>query len=67
MLIVAVFVNIILVKNNMIQVPYYALLVLVIIPAINTVKIKNEMTPEIRRVHIFFIKIENFLRNKSKK
>ena len=67
MLIVAVFVNIILIKNNLIQVPYYALIVLVIIPAFNTFKIKNEMTPEIRRVHIFFIKIENFLRSMNKK
>jgi hypothetical protein len=62
---VTVFVNIILIKNDMIQIPYYALILLVIMPAVNTVKIKNEMTPEIRRVHIFFIKIENLLRNKS--
>ena len=67
MLIVAVFVDILLVENSMVRIPYYALLVLVIIPAINTVKIQNEMTPEIRRVHIIFVKIENFLRNLSKK
>jgi hypothetical protein len=67
MLSVTVFVNIILIRNDMIQILYYALLLVVIIPAINTFKIKNEMTPEIRRVHIFFIKIENFLRNMSRK
>ena len=64
---VSIFVNIVLLRNNMIQKPYYAILFLIIIPAINTLKIKNEMTPEIRRVHIFFIKIENFLKNKPKK
>jgi hypothetical protein len=62
-----IFVNTILIRYEMIQVPYYALILLMIIPAINTLKIKNEMTPEIRRVHIFFIKIENLLRKKSRK
>lgn len=63
---VVLFVNVVLIRNHMIQIPYYALLLLVIIPAINTVKIKNEMTPEIRRVHIFFINISNLLRSNEK-
>jgi di/tricarboxylate transporter len=66
-LFVIVIVNIILIRNNMIQVPFYALILLFILPAINTLKIKNEMTPEIRRVHIFFINIENLFRYKNRK
>ncbi len=65
-LFVTVWVNITLIKNAMIQMPYYSLILLFILPAIKTLKIKNEMTPEIRRVHIFFINMENLLRNKNR-
>lgn len=64
-LLVIVIVNIILIRNDMIQAPYYALILLFIKPAINTLRIKNEMTPEIRRVHIFFMNMENLLKNRK--
>lgn len=66
LLIVTVLVNIMLISNGMIQVTYYALLLIFFSPAIKTIKIRNEMTPEIRRVHLFFIKMENLLRSKSR-
>lgn len=59
---IVVFVNIILIKNKLFQVPYYAIVFLVIFPAINTIRVKNEMTPEIRRVHLFFINLEKILK-----
>jgi hypothetical protein len=62
MLVVIGIVNYILIKNDLIHIPYYALILLYIFPAINTVKIKREMTPEIRKVHLFFIKIERLLK-----
>lgn len=62
MLIVTIFVNYILIRNANIQMQYYVLTLLVIMPAIKTLKIKNEMTTEIRRVHIFFIKMESLIR-----
>ena len=60
---VMVYVNAVLIRNELIQLPYYAIILLFIKPAINTIRIKNEMTPEIRKVHIFFIKIAELLRN----
>ncbi|MBN2612228.1 MAG: HXXEE domain-containing protein [Bacteroidales bacterium] len=67
MLCVTIFVNIILIKNSLIFLPFYALILLFILPALNTLKVKNEMTPEIRRVHLFFVKIENLIRNRHLK
>jgi hypothetical protein len=63
LLFVVVFVNSVLIKNFLIQAPYYALILLFIKPALNTLKVKNEMTPEIRRVHNLFVSIEDKLRN----
>ena len=59
---VAVVVNLILIHNNLIQLAFYALILMVIFPALKTIKTKNEMTPEIRRVHIFFSKIETLIK-----
>ena len=59
---VVVFVNLILIHNNLIHLAFYALILMVLFPALKTIKTKNEMTPEIRRVHIFFIKIEKFIK-----
>ena len=61
---VTVFVNIVLIENNLIQVPFYVVLLVFIIPALNTLKIKNEMTPEIRRVHHIFIRLEQILKKR---
>ncbi len=58
---VTAFVNSKLISNNLIQQPFYAIILLTIIPAIRTFKTKNEMTPEIRRVHHFFISVEKRL------
>lgn len=53
-----IFVNIVLVKNGMIFMPFY-IIVLFGIPTIRkTIKLKHEMTPEVRRIHEFFIRIE---------
>jgi hypothetical protein len=61
---VTIFVNIVLIEKNLIQIPYYAIILLIVFPAIKTIKIKNEMTPEIRRVHNFFIHLEKLLKRK---
>jgi hypothetical protein len=63
---ITVFVNSKLISNDLIQLPFYVIILLVIIPAINTVKIRNEMTPEIRRAHNLFISIENRLKGMNK-
>jgi len=66
MLCVTIFVNLVLIKNNLIQLPYYALIVIIVIPIIKTLNTKNEMTPEIRQVHTFFINIENLIKKYRK-
>jgi di/tricarboxylate transporter len=67
LLAVTAFVNSKLISNNLIQLPFYIIILLAIIPGIKTIKIKNEMTPEIRRVHNLFISIENRLKARNTK
>lgn len=67
LLTVTVFVNSKLISNSLIQLPFYSIIFLAIIPGIKTIKIKNEMTPEIRRVHNLFISIENILKDRNNK
>ncbi|MBN1182522.1 MAG: HXXEE domain-containing protein [Bacteroidales bacterium] len=55
---VTVYVNIVLLNHKMASLPYYTILVIFIMPTIKTFKYKNEMTPEIRKVHLFFINLE---------
>jgi hypothetical protein len=54
--------NIILVGKGMMFIPLYLLVLLGIPTVVKTVKLKHEMTPEIRRIHEIFIKIEYGLR-----
>ncbi len=56
-----VFVNIILVRDGMIYLPFYAILLLGVPAVINTIKLKHQMTPELRRVHEFFIRVEKWV------
>jgi len=65
LIVITAVVNYILISNHRIQLPFYAIILLVIIPAINTIKIRREMTPEIRRAHNFFISIENRLKGRN--
>src|SRR4030042_495249 len=67
LLAVTAFVNSKLISNNLIQLPFYLIILLAIIPGIKTIKVKNEMTPEISRVHNLFISIENRLKARNKK
>jgi hypothetical protein len=67
LLAVTVFVNSKLIANSLIQLPFFAIILLAIIPAVKTIKIRNEMTPEIRRVHNLFISFENRLKTRNKK
>lgn len=61
-LIAVAVVNIIFITNGRIDTPFY-LLVLLIIPALMaTLRVKGEMTKEVRSVHEFFIKVEKALR-----
>jgi len=58
---VCLLVNILLVCSGEIFVPYYILCVLGIPTILKTIKMKNEMTPEVRRIHEFFIGMEKAL------
>lgn len=62
----SIFVNIILVMNEMIFAPIYIILLIGIPTIVKTIKYKNEMTPEIRRIHEFFIRVENSLRRENR-
>ena len=56
-----------LAKNGMIFMPFY-IIVLFGIPTIKkTIKLKHEMTPEVRRIHEFFIRIEKGVKFALKK
>ncbi len=57
-----VLVNVVLVQKGMIFIPLYFIILLGIPTVIKTIKLKHEMTPEIRRIHELFIGIENKLR-----
>lgn len=57
-----VLVNIKLYSSGYIQLPFYLIILLTILSGIKTLKVKNEMTPEIRRVHEFFIAVEKRFR-----
>ncbi|MBN2039347.1 MAG: HXXEE domain-containing protein [Spirochaetes bacterium] len=65
-MIIFTLVNIILVKNEMILVPIYLILLPGIPTVIKTVKSKHQMTPEIRRLHELFIKAERYLRGENR-
>jgi hypothetical protein len=65
LLCVTVFVNIRLISDDLILLPFYALAVFTILPIIKTVKTKKEMTPEIRRAHTLFISLETLLKRKG--
>jgi hypothetical protein len=67
LLVITAFVNSELISNNLIQLPFYAIILLTILPAIKTIKTKKEMTPEIKRVHNFFISIEKRLKHMNNK
>lgn len=59
---VVTLVHIELIQSALFSLPFYALVVFTIMPIRETLKVKGEMTPEIRKVHEFFIKIEKMLR-----
>ncbi len=61
-IIVVLFVNIELVLNTHFNRLFYFIIVLTILPIRGTLKVKGEMTAEIRKVHNFFIKTEKILR-----
>ena len=61
-MIVTLFVNIELVQNTHFILLFYALIVFTILPIRGTIRVKGEMTAEVRKVHNFFIKIEKILR-----
>ena len=63
--IAVVFVNMVLIQNKLISIPFYAIGLLYIPPIVRTVKIKGEMTKEILNVHRFFIKTEKMLKGFS--
>jgi hypothetical protein len=63
---VCVYVNIALVKNGIIFIPFYIILLSGIPTVIKTVKLKHQMTPEIKRFHDLFIRVEHFVRRINK-
>jgi hypothetical protein len=65
-LFINIFVNIMLICNNYILFPFYGLLLLIVLPLIKTFKMKREMTPEVRRVHQFFIYLEKVIKRTNK-
>lgn len=63
--VVYTFVNILLVKNEMILTPFYLILLLGIPTVKKTIKSKHQMTPEVRKIHNFFIKVERYFRREN--
>ncbi len=59
---VTIFVNIELVQNTHFNPLFYGIIVFTVLPIRETMRVKGEMTPEVRKVHHFFIKIEKILR-----
>lgn len=53
-----IYVNILLVLNSLIILPFYLFFILFIPSLIGTMKVKGEMTKEIWKVHCFFISVE---------
>lgn len=64
-LLINFFINIILIRNNYILFPFYSIFLIIVFPLIKTFKIKLEMTPEVRRVHEFFIFLEKVIKHKN--
>ena len=54
------------VKMEMIFMPFYIIILFGIPTVIKTIKLKHEMTPEVKRIHEVFIRIENSLHRKNK-
>lgn len=60
-ILVIICINVLFVLNSIIAVPYYLMTLLIIPSLIGTLKVKGEMTKEVRNVHNFFIRMENAL------
>lgn len=56
------FVNFVFIANNLVYTPFYLLTGLIILPLRATLRVNGEMTDEVRNVHLFFIKMEKYLR-----
>jgi hypothetical protein len=63
---VCIYVNVTMVKNDMIFAMFYVILLLGIPAVIKTIKSKHQMTLEIRRLHNFFIRVEQYLRRENR-
>ena len=55
-------INILFISNKLVILPFYLIFIIGISPVINTLKSKHEMTPEVLKIHIFFISFEKLLR-----
>ncbi|ORC28819.1 hypothetical protein B4O97_18990 [Marispirochaeta aestuarii] len=61
-IIIVAYVNYSFIVNNLINSVFYIIFILTVIPIIKTFKVNGEMSPEIKKVHEFFIRIEKQIR-----
>lgn len=57
-----ILINVELVQNTQFNPLFYGINIFTILPIRETLRVKGEMTAEVRKVHLFFIRIEKMLR-----